>query len=87
MVAFLNATSKTHDNDDIIVMVNPDFNDFFKDKNQLKVTIYLGNSYIVIGAESWFELTSKVAAKWGDEMAKSGKFMHQDDPCIPASIE
>lgn len=79
MVAFINATSKTHDDSDITVTVNADFNDFFKDKNQLKVTIYLGNSYMVMSADSWFSLNDRVFAAYGKAL--------NEKACNPASIE
>jgi hypothetical protein len=40
-----------------------------------------------MGAESWFELTIKVAGEWGKAMRENGAPMLDDDPCIPASID
>lgn len=88
MVAFMSTTSATGKDNEINIQVTDDFNDYFKDKNRLKVVIWLTtNSYFTMGAESWFDLTSKVAAKWGDAMCEAGKLNQDEDPCIPASID
>jgi len=87
MAAYVTASTRVIDDNDINIQVHDDFNNLFKDENRLKVTIWFGGStYISMGAESWFALTAKVAGEWGDAMRKAGHPM-MDDPCIPASID
>jgi hypothetical protein len=84
----MHITSSTGEDKDFNVVVQSDFNDLFKDKNRLKVVIWITNSsYITMGAESWFELTGKVAGEWGKAMREAGHPMLDADPCIPASID
>ena len=88
MSAYISVSTKCHDDNEITVQVTNDFNNLFKDKNRLKVCVWIGPaSYFSMGAESWFELTSKVAGEWGKAMRESGHPMLDDDPCIPASID
>jgi hypothetical protein len=88
MSAFMHTTSSTGKDEDFHVVVQYDFNNLFKDKNRLKVIIWITNSsYITMGAESWFALTSRVAGEWGKAMREAGHPMLENDPCIPASID
>lgn len=79
MTAFINATSLSASDQDMNVTVNVDFNDFFKDPDQLKVTIWLGNSYLVMGAASWFSLNDRVFAAYGKALNAKA--------CAPATNE
>ena len=87
MSAFMSVTGATVADKDFHVQVVSDFNDLFKDKNRLKVVIWVGGSYLTMGAESWFDLTSRVAGEWGKAMREAGHPMLENDPCIPASID
>ena len=88
MSAYASVSTRCLDDSEFNVQVTADFNDLFKDKNRLKVTVWIGpSSYFSMGAESWFELTSKVAGAWGKAMRDAGHPMLDDDPCIPASID
>ena len=90
MVAFMSTTSATGKDEDYMVQVTDDFNDYFKDPNRLKVVIWLTtNSYFTMGAESWFALTSTVAGKWADARKEQRLNLPQETPdsCTPVEIE
>lgn len=87
MSAFMSVTGKTIPDEEFHVQVTSDFNDLFKDKNRLKVVIWVGSSYLTMGAESWFELSNKVACEWVKVRREAGHPMLANDPCIPASID
>jgi len=88
MSAYISVSTRVVEDETFAVQVTNDFNNLFKDKNRLKVTVWIGPaSYFSMGAESWFELTSKVAGEWGKAMRDAGHPMLENDPCIPASID
>ena len=88
MSAYVSVSTRCLEDSEFNVQVTADFNNLFKDKNGLKVTVWIGpSSYFSMGAESWFELTSKVAGEWGKAMREAGHPMLDKDPCIPASID
>lgn len=90
MVAFMSTTSATGKDEDYMVQVTDDFNDYFKDPNRLKVVIWLTtNSYFTMGAESFFDLTHTVDRKYAEARREQRLALAQETPdsCTPAKIE
>ena len=88
MSAYVTVSTRCLEDSEFNAQVTGDFNNLFKDKNRLKVTVWIGpSSYFSMGAESWFELTSKVAGEWGKAMREAGVPVLEADPCTTASID